>query len=156
LLGLMGGLKSPSLLSDIPFEVYEAQKKRLPEDVKNWAAHYFSEVERVEQGIEAWNIGDLKKFGKLMNESSISTIENYDRGSPEAKLLFELTSSSEGVYGAAINGGGYGGCVVAFVRNDFSESSALEILSAYTKEYPELKEKAQAYFAESDEGLRLL
>ncbi len=156
LLGLMGGLKYPSLLSDIPFEVYEAQKKRLPEDVKNWAAHYFSEVERVEQGTKAWNIGDLEKFGKLMNESSISTIENYDRGSPEAKRLFELTSSCEGVYGAAINGGGYGGCVVAFVRKDFVENSASEIINKYTNEYPSLKEKATAYFAEPDNGLELL
>jgi galactokinase len=60
------------------------------------------------------------------------------------------------VYGAAINGGGYGGCVVAFVRNEFSLNSAREILNTYTKEYPELKEYAAVYFAEPDDGLRLL
>ena len=156
LLGLMGGLKSPSVLSDIPLEVYEAQKKRLPQDVKNWAIHYFSEVERVEEGIKAWDRGDIEKFGDLMNRSSMSTLKYYDKGSLEAKRLFELTSSNEGVYGAAINGGGYGGCVVAFVRNEFTENSASEIINEYANEHPNLREKATAYFARPDNGLRLL
>jgi galactokinase len=156
LLGLMVGLNSAKTFSDIPEEVYLAQQKRLPEDLKHWAIHYFSEVGRVKKGIKAWDAGELEKFGSLMNESSGSTLQNYENGSPQIRDLFERTISQDGVYGAAINGGGYGGCVVTFVRNDFSENSALEILSAYTKEYPELKEKAQAYFAEPDEGLRLL
>jgi galactokinase/galacturonokinase len=156
LLGLMGGLKSPKVLSDIPSEVYEAQKKRLPQDVKNWAIHYFSEVTRVEEGIKAWDRGDIEKFGELMNESSISTLENYDKASSEAKRLFELTRSSEGVYGATINGGGYGGCVVAFVSKDFSENSAYEIISKYNSAFPQFKEKSAALFAESEEGLELL
>jgi len=156
LLGLMGGLNSAKTFSDIPEEVYHAQQKRLPEDIKHWAIHYFSEVGRVKEGIRAWDAGELEKFCSLMNESSRSTLQNYENGGPQIKDLFERTISQEGVYGAAINGGGYGGCVVAFVSDEFSENSALEILSAYTKEYPELKEKAQAYFAEPDEGLRLL
>ncbi len=156
LLGLMGGLKSPSVLSDIPSQVYEAQIKRLPEDIKNWAIHYFSEVQRVEEGIKAWDTGNIKKFGELMNESSKSTLENYDTGSPEIDYLLKLTSSGEGVYGAAINAGGYGGCVVAFVNHDFPENSAYEIINQYTNEYPELREQAAVFFAESDNGLILL
>ena len=156
LLGLMGGLKSPSVLSDIPFEVYEKQRERLPLEVKPWAMHYFSEVKRVEKGIKAWDTGDIEKLGELMNESSISTLENYDKSSPETKSLFEFTNSYEGVYGAAINGGGYGGCVVAFVSKDFSENSAYEIISRYKKEFPELEEYAAAYVAESEEGLTLI
>lgn len=156
ILGLMGGLKSPKVLSDIPSEVYEKQRERLPFDVKPWAMHYFSEVRRVEKGIQAWNSGDIEKFGKLMNESSISTLDNYDKGSAGIKRLFELTSSYNGVYGAAINGGGYGGCVVAFVTKDFSENAAYEIISRYNKEFPEVGEYSAVYFAESIEGLTLI
>ena len=155
LLGLMGGLNSARILSDIPEEVYLAQQKRLPEDIKKWAIHYFSEVGRVKKGIKAWNIGELEKFGSLMNESSGSTLQNYEDSSPEIRYLFERTISQDGVYGAAINGGGYGGCVVAFVRNEFAESSGSDILHSYTKEFPELREHAAVYFTEPDEGLRL-
>ncbi|NIU87440.1 MAG: hypothetical protein GWN56_09175, partial [Nitrosopumilaceae archaeon] len=78
ILGLMGGLKSPSILSDIPLDLYLAQKKRLPAELKPWAAHYFSEVARVEQGIKAWDNGNWNEFGHLMNESSRSTLLNYE------------------------------------------------------------------------------
>jgi len=156
LLGLMGGLNSAKIFSDISEEVYLAQQKRLPENLKHWAVHYFSEVGRVNEGIKAWDAGELERFGNLMNESSRSTLQNYEDGSIQTNHLFEITCSQDGVYGAAINGGGYGGCVVAFVRNEFSQNSAREILNTYTKEYPELKEYAAVYFAEPDEGIRLL
>lgn len=156
ILGLMGGLKSPKLLSDIPEDIYEKQRERLPLDVKPWATHYFSEVRRVKEGIDAWDKGDIQKFGELMNESSISTLENYDKRGAEVKRLFELVSSSEGVYGAAINGGGYGGCIVAFVKNTFSQNSAYEIITQYKKEFAELKEKTEVFFAESEEGITLI
>ena len=156
ILGLMGGLKSPTLLSDIPQDVYFAQQKRLPKELQPWAAHYFSEVARVEQGIKAWENGNWNEFGHLMNESSRSTLQNYESESTHSKSLFELTSNFEGVYGAAINAGGYGGCVVAMVREDFTQLSALEILANYTSKFPEIRERANVYFAESDEGLRMI
>ena len=152
----MGGLKSPSLLSDIPADVYFAQQKRLPKELQPWAAHYFSEVARVQQGIKAWDAGNWNEFGNLMNESSRSTLQNYESESTNSKVLFELASSFEGVYGASVNGGGYGGCVVALVKEDFTQLSSAEILAGYTSKFPELREKAKAYFAESDEGLRML
>jgi len=156
LLGLMGGLNSVKIFSDISEEIYLSQEKRLPQDLKPWALHYFLEAARVKEGIKAWENSDLVRFGNIMNESSRSSLENYAPGSPEIKRLFEITRSQNGVYGAAINGGGYGGCIVAFVRNKFSENDALEILNTYIRDYPELKENAAVYFAETDDGLRLL
>lgn len=156
ILGLMGILKSPTILSDIPYDVYIAHKRRLPAELQPWAAHYFSEVARVEQGIRAWDNGNWNEFGNLMNESSKSALQNYENESIHSKVLFTLTSKYDGVYGAAVNGGGYGGCVVAFVKEDFSELAALELLATYTTNFPELREKAKAYFVKSDEGLRML
>ena len=155
-LGLMGGFKPPKMLSDIPEDFYFSQHKRIPEELKPWAAHYFTEVRRVKEGIRAWDEGDIEKFGSLMNESSLSTLKNYATESEEIKCLFEITKMQKGVYGAAINGGGYGGCVVAFVHNDFPENSPTYILEKYIVKYPELQGKAKAYFAEPDEGLRIL
>jgi len=156
LLGTMGGLKSARIFSDICKEIYLANEKRLPTELKHWAKHYFSEVHRVESGIKAWDEGNWDELGKLMNQSSLSTIENYDKGSAEAGRLFELAVSQSGVYGAAINGGGYGGCVVALVNEGFSENSAYEIMAQYKNEFPKLKEKAEVFFAESDQGLRII
>ncbi len=121
LLGIMGGVSSASILSGIPHETYLAHKKRLPEELRPRAEHYFSETARVDRGLSAWDEGDWSMFGRLMNESSLSTLENYDSGSTQSQFLFEITSKHEGVFGAAVNGGGYGGCIVAFVSEDFAE-----------------------------------
>jgi galactokinase len=55
-----------------------------------------------------------------------------------------------------LNGGGYGGSVTAFVRRDFPDDSAAGILERYKKQHPEPGMNAAAYFAESDDGIRLI
>ena len=156
LLGIMGGLRSAKTLSYIPETVYREKSPKLPEELRKRAEHFFSESERVTMGIAAWNRGDMKLFGRLMNESCLSSFVNYEVGSPERIALQEIISTTEGVYGSRLNGGGYGGSVTAFVKRDFSEDGAFGILERYRKKYPGPGADAGAYFAESDDGLRLL
>lgn len=156
LLGIMGGLRSAKTLSYLPEKVYREKSEKLPDELRRRAVHYFTEVERVTMGVAAWKIGDMETFGKLMNESCESSFMNYEVGSPELISLQKIISSTGGVYGSRLNGGGYGGSLTAFVRKDFSRESAEGILEQYTDAYPELKESARVYFAEPDDGLRLL
>lgn len=156
LLGIMGGLRSAKTLSYVPERVYLEKSAKLPDDLRRRVVHYFTEVERVTTGAAAWKTGDMETFGKLMNESCESSFVNYEIGSPELITLQKIISSTGGVYGSRLNGGGYGGSLTAFVRRDFSRESADGILEQYTNAYPELKENARVYFAEPDDGLRLL
>ena len=156
LLGIMGGLRSAKTLSYVPEMVFREKSAKLPDDLRRRALHYFTEVERVTMGIAAWNDGDMKTFGRLMNESCESSFTNYEIGSPELISLYEIISSTDGVYGSRLNGGGYGGSVTAFVRTEFPEDSASEILGRYKTRHPEPDLSAELFFAESDEGLRLL
>ncbi|HVY54572.1 MAG TPA: galactokinase family protein [Thermodesulfobacteriota bacterium] len=156
LLGIMGGLRSAKTLSYIPEKVFQEKSSKLPEDLRRRAEHFFSESERVTMGVAAWNRGDIKLFGHLMNESCRSSFVNYEVGSPELVALQEIIASTDGVYGSRLNGGGYGGSVTAFVRKDFSEDQAPHILESYRKQFPGPGADAGAYFAQSDDGLRLL
>lgn len=156
LLGIMGGLRSAKILSYIPERVFQEKSHKLPEDLRKRAEHFFSESERVTIGVAAWNRGDMKLFGRLMNESCRSSFVNYEVGSAELAALQEIISTTAGVYGSRLNGGGYGGSVTAFVKKDFSGDEAAGILERYRKQYPGPGADADAYFAESDDGLRLL
>jgi galacturonokinase len=156
LLGIMGGLRTAKNLSYVPDKVFREKFAKLPQELRLRAVHYFTEVERVTMGVSAWKFGDMETFGRLMNESCESSFTNYEIGSPELISLQEIISSTDGVYGSRLNGGGYGGSFTAFVREDFSRESAAGILDRYATEYPELKEGARIYFAEPDDGLRLL
>lgn len=64
------------ILSDVPGERFEERKRTLPENLFKRAEHYFSEVKRVHQGVNAWKDGDLELFGQLMNKSCESSIKN--------------------------------------------------------------------------------
>lgn len=156
LLGIMGGLRSAKTLSYIPETVFREKSSRLPEELRRRAEHFFTESGRVTMGVAAWQRGDINAFGRLMNESSESSFVNFGVGRPELESLHEIISSTSGVYGSGLNGRGYGGSVTAFVTREFTEDSAAGILERYKERHPETGMNAAAYFAESDDGIRLI
>ena len=138
-------------LGDVPCEVFEAKKMSLPENLSKRATHFFTEVERVQQGAQAWKEANLEYFGQLMNRSCHSSINNYESGSEVLIQLHEIASSTNGVYGSRFSGGGYGGCVVALARQDLAECACTEIAEKFSKLHPELPSKV--FVAETGDGL---
>lgn len=61
-------------LRDVPYEVFEAYKDRLPELWRRRAEHYYSEFARAEKGAELWRKGDLDGYGQLVFESGKSSM----------------------------------------------------------------------------------
>ena len=75
-------------LRDVPYEVFEAYKDRLPELWRRRAEHYYSEFARAEKGAELWRKGDLEGYGQLVFESGKYTRNVYYIGNLEfAKLV---------------------------------------------------------------------
>ena len=88
-----------TVLGDIDHKIYKKYKEQLPENWQKRAEHFYGEVARVKKGVEAWERGDLHRFGKLVFESGDSSIDNYESGSPELKKLHEIALHTEGIYG---------------------------------------------------------
>ena len=124
----------------------------LPENLRKRAEHFFSEVERVHLGRQAWAEADAVRFGKLMNQSCESSIKNYESGSEVLIQLHEIVSSTNGVYGSRFCGGGYGGCVVALAKWDSAKNTCAEIEEKFSAIHPELS--SQVFIAETGDGLR--
>ncbi len=156
LLGEMAGIDSVNILSDIPEDQYHSYRNALPENLRRRAGHFFSEVKCVNEGIRYWQEGDWANFGNLINESCKSSIENYESGSPPLNSLQEIFSKTEGVHGSRFSGGGYGGCVIGFVKPDFSDDDAQHIMDKYLNSFPEAKGLASIYNVNSEDGIRFL
>jgi len=156
LLKRIGRTDDPPLLSRVDAAEFDRFKDKLPSRLRRRAQHYFSEVERVRQGVKAWEAGDLVQFGRLITASGQSSIQNYECGSPPLMDLFEILSRCEGVYGARFSGAGFGGCCLALVDPDKAPQIIHQTQQAYTARHPDLA--SQAFFAicGSDDAARFV
>ncbi len=140
-------------LRDIPREVYDKYRDRLPETWRRRAEHWYTEFERVEAGAEAWRRGDIDTYGRLCFESGWSSIYNWETGSPELKKLYDIMTTTDGVYGGRFSGAGFKGCSMALIDPAFEESICQRVSDEYLKAFPDLRGKYAAYICESADGL---
>lgn len=140
-------------MRDIPREVYDKYRDRLPHAWQLRAEHWFSEFERVERGAEAWRCGDLETYGRLSFESGWSSINNWQTGSPELKALYDIMTHTEGIYGGRFSGAGFKGCCMALINPAYEESICRSVSEEYLRAFPLLKDKFSTYVCQSADGL---
>jgi galactokinase len=88
----------------------------LPEVIYHRCLHVITENARVLAAAEALEQNDLHRFGELMAQSHNSLRDDYEVSSRELDLMVELAHGVDGVYGARMTGGGFGGCTVNLVN----------------------------------------
>lgn len=150
--GMEYGKFGETNLRDIPREVYEQYKDRLP---KNWqlrAEHWYTEFARVEAGVDAWRRGDIEEYGRLSFQSGNSSIYNWETGSPELKALYEIMTHTEGIYGGRFSGAGFKGCCMALIDPAYEESILRTVEQEYIKVFPNLKDKYLGVICHSADG----
>jgi galactokinase/galacturonokinase len=140
---------------NVPREIYEQYKSRLPEPWAKRCEHWYTEFERVEKGAEAWRRGDIETYGKLSFESGWSSIHNWESGAPEQIRLYEIMTQTEGIYGGRFSGAGFKGCCMALINPDFEESICEKVTAEYLKAFPEMKGKYEVFICESANGVEL-
>ena len=149
------GKYADTYLRDVPVEIFEQYKSRLPENWCKRAKHYFSEVARARKGAEYWKNGDLESYGELCFESGYSSIYNYEAGSEELKTLYHIMRQTEGIYGGRFSGAGFKGCCMALIDPEYEEKIEYEVTQAYLKEFPALEGKYSVHMCESADGVEL-
>jgi galacturonokinase len=109
LLAAVGRGDRRPVLGNIGGEEYAAHQHLLQGAPARRAVHFFSECDRVRQGIAAWQEGDLSAFGALMTASGASSIHNYECGSPPLIDLYHLLVVRRLLRGPGEAGGGRAG-----------------------------------------------
>ena len=153
--GMDYGKFKETYMREVPREVYEQYKNRLPEQWQRRAEHWYTEFERVEKGAMAWRCGDIEEYGRLSFESGRSSIINWETGSPELKTLYEIMTRVDGIYGGRFSGAGFKGCCMALIDPSFEESIIDKVSTEYLKAFPALKGKYSAHVCESADGVEL-
>ncbi len=102
-------------------EMTAEQLPLLDPRLRRRALHVLGENDRVWHAIEALQLGHAERVGELMNASHESSRVNFENSTPELDSLVSRARSLPGVLGARLTGGGFGGAIVALVRQDSIE-----------------------------------
>ena len=153
--GLEYGKFNETNLRDVPREVYEQYKDKLPENWAKRAEHWYTEFDRVQKGAEAWRKGDIEEFGRLSFESGYSSIHNWETGSPELIKLYEIMTETKGIYGGRFSGAGFKGCCMALIDPAYEESICETVTREYLAAFPHLEGKYSVHICESADGVKL-
>ncbi len=90
---------------------------------------------RVERARNAIRSEDNAAFGDLMNESHGGLRDLFDVSIPEVDTLVSTAQRTEGVLGARMTGGGFGGSVVCLVHTAAIERLRRAIETAYQEKH---------------------
>ncbi|MDR2476042.1 MAG: galactokinase [Bacteroidales bacterium] len=115
------------------------------------ARHVVGEVQRTTDAVEALKVGNLTKFGQLMNASHVSLRDDYEVTGPELDAMAEEAWKIEGVIGSRMTGGGFGGCTVSLVKDEAIDTFIEKVGARY-----EAKTglKPEFYIAEIGDGAK--
>jgi galactokinase len=111
----MPGIRALRDVSTVDFEKYQTL---LPETIRKRCRHVINEIKRTVQATEMLKFGRADAFGKLMYESHVSLRDDYAVSSPELDFLVETARGINGVYGARMTGGGFGGSTVNLIAKN--------------------------------------
>lgn len=110
-------------LRDVDLKGLDAAKSCLDPVAYRRARHVVTENTRTLALAKALPARDWPTIGKLMAESHASMRDDFEITLPEIDLLVgRLADATEGIGGARMTGGGFGGCVVALTHPDRIET----------------------------------
>jgi len=108
---------------------------------------------RVIEAGEALTRRDLQRFGELMTESHTSLREDFEVSCAELDIMVELATQVDGVYGARMTGGGFGGCTINLVKSQKVGTFKSRVIAGYEKA---TGRRAETYVCTAGDGVRVL
>jgi galactokinase len=134
-------------LRDVTPAHFEKFGRQLPEVIRKRCLHVLTENSRVLEAAKALQSADLRQFGRLMENSHASLRDDFEVSCGELDMLVRLAQQNEGVYGARMTGGGFGGCTINLVEGDYAERFQVKVAAEYeraTGRVPEIYVSAAA------------
>jgi galactokinase len=118
-------------LRDVTVNELEKHRDRLSPVIYKRVRHVVAENDRVQEAATALTAGDLAQFGRLMANSHRSLRGDYEVSTAELDLMVELANGQDGVYGARMTGGGFGGCTINLVHSARAEEVQQRLVQLY-------------------------
>jgi galactokinase len=109
----------------------DAALAALPDgDLRRRTRHVVTENARVLATVDLLRAGRVRDIGPLLTASHASMRDDYEITVPEVDVAVDAALSA-GAYGARMTGGGFGGCVLALVDVNATDTVAAAVADAF-------------------------
>ncbi|WP_318569974.1 galactokinase [Salinigranum marinum] len=146
---LLGGVDT---LRDVDRDDFLAHADHLSAPLRRRVRHVVTENERVRAAAAALSAGDFDAVGDRMYESHASLRDDYEVSCRELDAVVDVAWTTDGVVGARMTGGGFGGSVVALVAADAVDEFSARVDRALSEE---ADVHPRTFVCASAEGVRL-
>lgn len=106
-------------------------RDKLPVNIYKRLVYIIEENLRVKRMVKALRKQSFNQVGQLLYASHNGLKYLYEVSCPELDLIVDYLGASDGVVGARMMGGGFGGCVLALIKKD----SVQKVFSLIKKKY---------------------
>jgi galactokinase len=118
-------------LRDVNSAMFERLKSKLPELLQKRCRFIFEENQRVVDFMAAIVKDDRQAMKALCSASFGGERDLYEKTVPAMERMHEAMMSGPGIVAARQSGGGFGGCMLAYVLADQVEAFAAHIHTTY-------------------------
>ena len=122
-------------LANVPETIIKSLKGKLPGKIYQRALYVSRENARTLKAASLMQEGKIEDFGELMYQTHKGLSKNYEVSCPELDFLVDLTFDLPQVLGSRMMGGGFGGCTINLVKEDFVQSLMDMAEQQYKKQF---------------------
>ncbi|HEU5311288.1 MAG TPA: galactokinase, partial [Candidatus Eisenbacteria bacterium] len=108
--------------------------RSLSETLARRVRHAITEDRRVREMVAAFEEERWDAMGRILVEGHRSLRDDFEVSTPEIDVLVSLLGAEEGVLGARLTGGGFGGSVVAIALAGRGRDAATRAVDRYRRE----------------------
>lgn len=136
-------------LRDVDLSMLETYVKPNDLDVYTKCSFVVQETGRLLNAAEQLKNGNLPALGKLMFETHKGLSQDYQVSCAELDFLVDAVKDFDGVLGARMMGGGFGGCTINIVKEEKIDSLIETLTTQYAEKFGL---KLDAYTVTTDMG----
>jgi galactokinase len=122
-------------LVDVELNILNKFKDSMNRKVYNRAKFVIEENKRTHDSSVEISKSNIKEFGKLMYQSHKGLRELYEVSCEELDFLVDFSKSKKEVIGSRMMGGGFGGCTINLIRDDYVDDFLSSVSKAYLKKF---------------------
>ena len=140
-------------LCDVPIAVLNEFKTNIPLNQYKRAVFTIDENQRTLNAVNFLKGGDIIQLGKLLYSSHEGLRDLYEVSCKELDFLVEYSKNLPSVIGSRMMGGGFGGCTLNLVKEDYVDFFIKDISKSYFENF---NIKLTPHIVKTNNGVKLL